>query len=256
MDGEYRSRWLKAISKRYSERSFNGEPISSGDECSVMECCAMLSAMFGQVRIEYAPLGDDKVFSGLNQLIADIKGARGLAAFIAQKDYPYKRQLVGMAGERFILECTDCGLKTCWVGGSYNKAEAKKLFSLGASEELTAVCPIGYSDNSASERKRLALHEICDINSLSELPEYITNAIEYARLAPSSMNRQPWKFEAGRDFLKICLDSKGIFAPKMQLIDIGIAAAHADIYLRSVLNEVRIQLGEDHILFEFDETPA
>ena len=46
MDGEERSRWLEAIPKRYSERKFNNLPISSGDECVIMECCAFLSAMF------------------------------------------------------------------------------------------------------------------------------------------------------------------------------------------------------------------
>ena len=80
--------------------------------------------------------------------------------------------------------------------------------------------------------------------------------MEYARLAPSSLNRQPWKFEAGRDFLEIRLDSKGLFARKMQLIDLGIAASHADIYLNSVLNETEMKIYDDKVVFRFEEAEA
>lgn len=255
MDGEYRSRWLEAITKRYSERSFNNVPISSGDECAIMECCALISAMFEEVRIEYTPLKDDKAFSGPAALISKISGARGLAAFIARRDCEIRWQLTGMAGERFILECTDCGLKTCWVGGSFNPTEVKKLFCIGHSEELLAVCAIGYSDRPMPERRRLKLEQLCSTR-LSDLPGFVIQAMEYARLAPSSLNRQPWKFEAGKDFLEISLDPKGIFAKKMQLIDLGIAASHADIYLNSVLRETDMKIFEDRIIFRFEGEDA
>ena len=255
MDGEYRSRWLEAIPKRYSERNFNNIPISSGDECVIMECCALLSAMFEEVRLEYIPLDSGKAFSGLGRLISKINGARGLAAIIARKDCEIRRQLAGMAGERFILECTDCGLKTCWIGGSYNPAEVKRHISLTNSEELLAVCAIGYSDRPAPERRRLKLEQLCSA-PLSELPDFAVQAMECARLAPSSLNRQPWKFEAGRDFLEIRLDSKGLCARKMQLIDLGIAASHADIYLNSVLNETEMKIYEDRVVFRFEEAEA
>ncbi len=256
MDGEYRSRWLEAIPKRYSERNYNGIPISSADECVIMECCALISAMFEEVRIEYAPLENDRAFSGLSRIVSGISGARGMAAFIVQKDCEIRRQLAGMAGERFILECTDCGLKTCWVGGTYNKSEARRLFSTGHSEELLAVCAIGYSDKIQPERRRMALNELYGGDNLNALPEFVIKAMEYARLAPSSLNRQPWRFEGGRDFLGIYLEPRGVLAPKMQLIDLGIAASHADIYLNSVLEEAEMKIYEDRVIFKFEEADA
>ena len=256
MDGEERSRWLEAIPKRYSERKFNNLPISSGDECVIMECCAFLSAMFEEVRIEYTPLQDNKAFSGLGKLIANISGARGLAAVIAKKDCAIRRQLAGMAGERFLLECTDCGLKTCWAGGSYNRAEVKRLCSIGHSEELLAVCAIGYSDAPQPERRRLELSRLYGADNFQGLPGHLIQAMEYARMAPSSMNRQPWMFIADENHLEIRLEPRGILAPKMQLIDLGIAAAHADIYLGSVLDEVDMKIYEDRVLFNLGEADS
>jgi len=80
--------------------------------------------------------------------------------------------------------------------------------------------------------------------------------MEYARMAPSSMNRQPWMFIADENHLEIRLEPRGILAPKMQLIDLGIAAAHADIYLGSVLDEVDMKIYEDRVLFNLGEADS
>lgn len=42
----------------------------------------------------------------------------------------------------------------------------------------------------------------------------------------------------------------------MQLIDLGIAAAHADIYLGSVLDEVDMKIYEDRVLFNLGEADS
>ena len=52
------------------------------------------------------------------------------------------------------------------------------------------------------------------------------------------------------------MEPRGILAPKMQLIDLGIAAAHADIYLGSVLDEVDMKIYEDRVLFNLGEADS
>lgn len=42
----------------------------------------------------------------------------------------------------------------------------------------------------------------------------------------------------------------------MQLIDLGIAASHADIYLNSVLEEAEMKIYEDRVIFKFEEADA
>ncbi len=52
--------------------------------------------------------------------------------------------------EQVILFCTDLGLGTCWLGGSFNRSDFKKQIQLTANEKLRIVSPVGY----ASDRKR------------------------------------------------------------------------------------------------------
>ncbi len=234
MDSDYRRQWLSAASERFSTRVFNAEPIDENDEAALLECEALLRAMYGEVRIAYKSLiGQEE--NPFDTFGGKIEGAAGIAAVFCKKDAEHERQKVGMAGERFVLECTARGLKTCWVCGSYNHASALHLFEHNDSEELYAVIAIGESQAEPSEKhtEKVPFDELFEIQPGVPDAEVIERAARFAASsAPSSMNRQPWRFEADEKGILLSLRQRSLIANKMQYIDLGIAAAHLEIYLK------------------------
>jgi nitroreductase len=65
----------------------------------------------------------------------------------------------GIAGEHFVLQATELGLGTCWLGW-FKKRKIKKLLHLPAGWEITALITLGYPSGEMSEKKRKHLDEI------------------------------------------------------------------------------------------------
>lgn len=257
MDSDYRSQWLQAIKQRYSTRKFNNQPVQNTDIISLEECEAMLDAMYGNVRIRMEKLEDNSLFSGLGAVVGGINGAPYAAAFIGKANDPNVRFDIGMAGEKFILHATALGLKTCWVGGGFNKRVAYRMFSVDKDEEIFAICPIGHSDAPPStyHSQRKPLAEIADLQQLASLPHDFTQAIEHARVAPSSINRQCWYFDAAENGITVSLakNASMLVASKMLLIDLGIAASHIEIYMAEKAGiKGEWEYGKDYLTYKIN----
>ena len=60
-------------------------------------------------------------------------------------------------------------------------------------------------------------------------PEWVTEALEAARLAPSAANRQPWRFHVASDSITLSLDDGKLETYRIsKLIDMGIAMLHVE----------------------------
>jgi hypothetical protein len=60
-------------------------------------------------------------------------------------------------------------------------------------------------------------------------PEWAVAAVETARLAPSAVNRQPWRFRLDEGSLVIAKDSPFETPKVTKRLDIGIAMLHAEL---------------------------
>lgn len=157
---------------------------------------------------------------------------------------------LGYCMEKIILKATELGLATCWLGGTFRRSSFAMKVDLSSDEILPAISPIGY----AAAKKRL-VEKVMKIGARSsqrkpfaslffkdeynkpfleeEMAQY-RDLLQGVRLAPSSMNRQPWriiKVNNKFDFYlfrkqKIKGESTGI---DMLKIDLGIAMAHFDL---------------------------
>jgi nitroreductase len=108
-------------------------------------------------------------------------------------------------GQGIILEATALNLSTCWVGVSFKLEVVTSFIIIKEDERVFAVTPIGYVMEKWSleekvmtgfglTHKRKSLAEL--VNGMEELkwPVWVKTALEAARLAPSAVNRQPWRF--------------------------------------------------------------
>ena len=145
---------------------------------------------------------------------------------------------LGYVLEEVVLEATGLGLGTCWVTGTYDAGRAGDAVGMAPGEVAAAVCALGYPTEGgwgrfhsravrrlARGHRRKPLSEIVFSGSWGEpwsadeaAPELVA-ALEQARLAPSAVNLQPWRFIVRRGYVALALVRP---AP----IDGGIVMAH------------------------------
>lgn len=170
-----------------------------------------------------------------------IKGANYfLVAACENKDFAL--EALGYTFEKLILYCTSLGLGTVWLGGTFSKGDFEKTINLKNNEILPAVSPLGYRGGKKSflasfmkdhknirkDYEKLFFNDNFDTSISKEEAKEYGEAFEMIRLAPSSMNNQPWRIVKVKDDIHI-YNSGGI---AMSKIDIGIALCHLDLYMK------------------------
>ncbi len=182
-----------------------------------------------------------------------VRGAKYfLVGAVLRQQYNYEDY--GFLFEHLILRCTELGLGTCWLGGTFNKSAFSEAIKLTEQEDLPAVSPIGYTKAShgligglfrlvIKAHKRNAwfemfydeefgkplTEELCD-------PSY-KEALEWVRVAPSARNKQPWRVLVNGNRVHFFLKAESVEngVPRImnfQRLDIGIAMAHFDLGMK------------------------
>jgi nitroreductase len=188
-----------------------------------------------------------------------VSGARQfLAGAVVKADKDLENY--GYVFEKAVLFATDLGLGTCWLGGTFNRSSFSRAIHLRDNETLPAISPVGYKKarqgaldsmmhravGSADRRLWGDLFFYKDFDTPikeAEAGRYSV-PLEMVRIAPSSINGQPWrviKIE-GADSFHFYLKRTGmrkrtadIFVPLDLLrIDMGIAMCHFELTSREI----------------------
>lgn len=234
-------RWYEGIKVRRSRRNYNPKIIPADLLDELKSFVRRANKRFNDARIVVINQNPDEVFKGAIGSYGKIKGAQAYAAFVGDMTSKNVQENLGYLGEAFILEATSFGLSTCWVGGFFRPEIVKEhITDLSPAEKVIAVTPIGYSDENFSIREKLMFgskpfHKRKDINELcigsrqEELDPRIITALEAARLAPSAVNRQPWRFTVEGKSIKISVDSDKDSFHLSKRLDCGIAMLHLEV---------------------------
>ncbi|MFN3966828.1 MAG: nitroreductase family protein, partial [Endomicrobiia bacterium] len=117
----------------------------------------------------------DRVFSGPYITNIFAKKAPVLLVVVSEKanflskvgsllrDTRYYLIDIGIAVEHFILQATELGLGTCWLGW-FNEKEAKKVLSIPENKKIDVIVAVGYPAKEYSKRVRKSLKEIVSFN--------------------------------------------------------------------------------------------
>jgi len=175
------------------------------------------------------------VFVGVVGMYGGISHAPSVIAFIGAGDT--RGEAVGYTGEALVLEATALGLDTCWVGGLFSGHAIGALTPLGSDERVHAVAALGYAHDGPTAKERLLFGagHAKRRRSADEIapghdgwPTWAQAAVAAARVAPSAMNRQPWRF--GMDGGALTLAFSGTDTPRSSKhLDCGIAMLHAEV---------------------------
>lgn len=233
------SRWNSAITARRSRRKYSPEQIDADILEQVRRFCKEFRP-FQEARAVLVTETPDRVFKGAIGHYGKIKGAPAFIAFIGNMDDPNIQEKVGYSGEGVILEATAKGLATCWVGGFFRPEIASLLAGARQNETVLAVTPIGYVGEDLSledkimagfgrNHRRKPLSEL--VTGLEEIKwaAWIREALYAARLAPSAVNRQPWRFHVEQDSITVLVDNPKDTFNISKRLDCGIAMLHIEV---------------------------
>jgi len=233
--------WHAAIHIRRSRRRYNSIPLAPVQLARLQTVCREFRP-YPQARAELITKSPDEVLRGVVASYGKVKGAPSLIAFIGDIDDPYVNEKIGYTGEGIILEAMAMGLGTCWVGGSmfFRRGVAESIVGAGEKERVFAVTPVGYAIKGLSlgERvqtafgvfhRRKPLAEMVSGLDEKEWPVWIKSALAAARLAPSAVNRQPWRFHVEPNSITVSVDSSLVEWGISKRLDCGIAMLHIEV---------------------------
>jgi len=204
----------ETIYHRKSHRKYSKEPVS-------LEMIEKIKAFFGEVKPLY-----DGIRVRLE--IVDRKNVRSLMPWITEKVVAiFSEEAEGyLENAGFVLQQVDLyiqslGLGSCWIGMASVNTETES--SIGEGLKFVILLAFGNTAenfrSSDEDFKRKPLDEISSSQDERLIP---------ARLAPSSINSQPWYFvKEGEKFHTYQLSlvrTKNL--TKMNRIDVGIALSH------------------------------
>ncbi len=232
-------RWYRVIEKRRSRRRFDPKPIESGLLSQIASVCTEFRP-FSDARAVVVVESPDTVFKGAIGSYGKIKGAPAFIAFIGNMDSPNVWEQVGYTGEGIILEVEALNLATCWVAGFFRPKMVASLTEIGKGERVLAVTPIGYAARSHSLEERVMTgfgltHRRRPLSGLvtglpeSERPQWVNLALEAARLAPSAVNRQPWRFKVEPNSITVSVNTIRREYGLSKRLCCGIAMLHIEV---------------------------
>lgn len=232
----YAARLFEAVAQRHARRSYDGTRISS-DDLEGMEAFAHAFQPWPGVRAEVVRDAPQSIFAGIVGAYGGISGAPSALVFIGGTDTG--PEAVGYVGEAVVLEATARGLDTCWVAGTFSKRATAGVVRLAPGERVFAVSPVGHACVHTSTRERVlfgaarakrrrALDEIAP--GYEEWPVWARAAVKTAQVAPSALNRQPWRFRIEDGALVMSFaGADAVKGRASKRLDVGIAMLHAEL---------------------------
>jgi nitroreductase len=232
------ARLAAAIPLRRSRRSYDGVPVAAADLDALDEFTRAFRP-YRDARAVVLREAPQSVFAGIVGAYGGVSGAPCALVFVGAGDYAPED--VGYTGEAAVLEATALGLGTCWVAGTFSKHATADVVTLAPDERVVAISPLGHpvEHPTVKERVLFGVARAKHRRSLEEIapghdgwPAWAQAAVAAARIAPSAMNRQPWRFRMAGGGLVV--STTGVPTPRTSLrLDCGIAMLHAELGARS-----------------------
>lgn len=234
---------FEIIKHRRSVRTFDGDPLTKEDAQKILEFAEKVENPY-DLPITWKILDAKK--QGLTSPVIV-----GTDTFIAGKmrRTPHAEEAFGYAFEKVVLFAESLGVGTTWIAGTMDRKAFERAMELSDGEVMPCVSPLGYAAKKMSIREtmmrkgikadtRFGFEELFfdgsfDAPLTEEKAGRLRDVLEAVRLAPSAVNKQPWR-------VVICggkahfyeKSSKGYVSEDnwdIQKIDMGIALSHFEL---------------------------
>jgi len=231
-----------AAEARISRRAYDGTPVPSAELDRLESFCADFrpSPSARVVLLRQAP---NDIYKGIVGSYGRVTGAPSALAMVGRFQAPDAQEAVGYTGEAAVLEATRRGLGTCWIGGLFAPERVADLVGLDSDETVSAVCALGNPATmpsayertvkvlKRSERPRKPADQIAP--GLESWPEWMRRGVQLASIAPSAVNRQPWRFSREGETMTISFVGREAQHSVSKRLDCGIGMLHFEIGART-----------------------
>jgi nitroreductase len=228
-----------AISIRKSVRTYSGEALTPDLMTKIKEYAAS-APQLEQVKGD----SEAKMMSIDGTLRAPgtygfISGARNYLVLL-RSESQIAALNAGYYFEHVVLYCTSLGLGTCWLGGTFKRSDFAKQIDVPADKIIDIVLPVGQAAEKmrlrdkllksfAGSAKRKPFGEMFFADGfsapLSEDSKFGAE-LEAVRIAPSAVNKQPWRVSVDGDKVRFYCDG---IEKEFGAINMGIAMCHFEV---------------------------
>ena len=259
----------KNIKERRSVRNFDGRSLDENTKAQLMDYAKSIQNPFG-IPVEFKYLEAKR--DGLNCPVVS-----GTDLYVGAKIQNTANANVafGYTFEEFILYAQSLGLGTVWLGGTMNRDAYEKAMALEEGEMMPCATPVGYVANKMSVREimmrkaikadeRKPFEEVFFEGNFNqpltkEKAGEFAEPLEMVRLAPSAVNKQPWRVVVvGKDAHFYLQRRKGSTNAShegkldIQKVDLGIALCHFALTAKENGLDVNFVQEEPGIKMDFE----
>ena len=231
---------MELVRSRRSVRTFDGRALLPEDRERILAYAESADNPYGiGITWKLLSAGDERLS------VPVITGADTYIAGKMEKQ-PHAEEAFGYSFEKVVLFAGSCGIGTTWIAGTMDRAAFERAVELKENEVMPCVSPLGYPSDRMSVREtlmrrgiradsRMAFPELFFAGDFGtplteETASGLFTALEMVRLAPSAVNRQPWRIvvtpEAAHFYEKRGKGSADGDGWDIRKIDIGIAMCH------------------------------
>lgn len=209
----------ETIYRRKSVRSYTGNPIDQETLTKIQEFMVNIKPLYPDIKVRAEIMEKEKV-----KCIFPWVTPQVISIFTEDKEGALEN--VGFMFQQLDLYLQSIGIGVCWLG--MGRLDKKKVAEAESTDDLKFVMMLAFgqpkgealrSDTGEFKRK-----------SLGQISDRVDERLEPARLAPSSVNSQPWYFIHEGEIIHTYCTCKGILnkvaLSEMNRIDVGIALAH------------------------------
>ena len=236
----------KTITQRRSFRTFDGKPLSDEHKQKILNFANQIENPYN-LPVEFKYL--DAKEHGLSCPVV-----KGVDLFVGGKisKGPFANEAFGYSFEKLVLFAQSLDIGTAWVGGTFNRSAFEQAMQLADGEMMPCASPLGYVAEKMSLRESLMRKAIgadkrkdfeelffdqtFDTSLTKDKAGDLAFALEMVRLAPSAVNKQPWRVVVEKNAVHFYIKRSRNFDGgdlDMQKIDMGIALCHFEVAAKS-----------------------
>ena len=255
---------LEVIRSRRSVRTFDETPLREEDAREIMSFAEKVENPY-DLPITWKLLDGKK--EGLSSPVIV-----GTKTYIAGKmrRAPHAEEAFGYTFEKVVLLAESLGVGTTWIGGTMNRSAFERAVGLTDGEVMPCVSPLGYAAAKLSMRESLMRKKI-KADSRMEFGELffdgvprtpltpekagsLAEVLEAVRLAPSAVNKQPWRVILNGGKAHFYEKHSGGYVSDdgwdIQKIDLGIALCHFEAAAKACGVEAAFVIEDPELLVE------
>lgn len=187
-----------------------------------------------------------------------------------RKDYYIEN--TGYIGENLMLKAFELGVGSCWITFS-DESKVKENLGITSDKELTALIALGYAENKTkvinqmktgdnyskadmrvvedNTSERLGIEDVVFMKEWGNQADEsdlrlrgLLDGFHYARLAPSTLNRQPWRFIIDDDKVVLAVRDDEHTNEYEEKIDAGIVMLYFEAIIDNTLFDLSWTMGK------------